>query len=184
MATARSANTVPLRIVQNGGQIVSRTRKAGGTKDFKKNSLCQFGPDGKIYPVPLENNGDYAYINSTNWSIHCVAVEDFDYSEDGTAKFIAYQEIDEDTIIELQSNGASAVNASNIGEQKEMCWDGDNSSMCVVRNLAATDPICEIVDVEQNWNPWKDESDGKHNLVRVKILSSVLDDAPRTSVHE
>ena len=181
MATARTANTVPARIVQNGGEIISRTRKAGGAVDAY---ACQLGlvlRDGTVCPVPKTSTSDLAVINATNYpGPYVMLVEDFDYSEDGTAKYIAYQEITDDTIIEMQSCGAGSVNTANIGEQKELIWNTSNRAV-VMNYGTAAGPLVEIVDVEQNWNPWKDEADGKNNLVRVKILPALTAAAPGTT---
>ena len=179
MATARTANTAPMRIVQNGGQIISRVKKAGGQVDAAQCQLGVLTRNGRIMPAPFIGGTDLLEINATNYpGPYAVLVEDFDYSEDGTAKFIAYQEINDDTIIEMQSLGAGSVNTSNIGEQKALVWNAKSKVVSMNYGPPSANPVVEIVDVEQNWNPWKDEADGKNNLVRVKVLPALTAAAP------
>ena len=181
MATARTANTVPLRIVQNGGQIISRVRTAGGDDDFYQCMLGRKDDAGKIHPIPADTTNTTVINALTEGAkgIHVVCVEDFDYSADGTAKYIAYQEIDRSTVLEVQTLGTAAPTVANIGDQVDLRWVLANRA--TVADFPTTDSpngCARIVDVEQNWNPWKDESDGKNNLIRISILPDLIDVDP------
>jgi len=172
---ALTAITVQARIVKNGGPITSEVWKGDGTNTHVKGQLLK-AANGTVTPVLVLGSSpatlDTDDTGTANIKLF-IALSDVSVA---TSAFVPVQEIKSDTIFQVRlvaSSSGSPVAATALkGDVYALyqlasgVWgiDVDNS----------TKPVVQVVDIEQDFDPYDKDNGENYGRVWVKVLSAIL----------
>lgn len=168
----RAQYQLQVRVVKGGPEprIIRDTYKAKAGTAFPVGTLLSVNTGGRVFPI------DSPYDDTNTNPLRFIALESYDGV--GTNTVIAVQEIDRDTVLEIQTNGDNAATVADI-HKRGVLVKGTNGNWAVV--ITDEDPAVEIIDVEPNFNPAGVNATGKYNKLWVKVLASVLEKAPQAA---
>jgi len=176
---AKLAITVSPQIVKNGGPITKDVYKSHATQVWERGALLKLA-SGLLTPV-VDTSKTSAEIDTddtgTTGARLFVALDD--HLTAGTV-FVAVQEIQADSIIEIQLLNAGAGNATSADVAKGTAYAGyqidtgtvDGSALWGIDVNDTTNPVFSVIDVQSNYLPFKASAD--YDFVYVKVLSAIL----------
>lgn len=179
---ARTEFQFPPRIVKNGGPITSDVYKAyyssGATsEDWYKGQPLSLRDDGTV-TLATDSSG----IGTGGANVRFIALTDHDSSAEGESVFVTVQEITQDTVFEGQLNASSTGDTTPvqamIGDRYDVVLDTSAPYGWGPDVDDTTNPACEIVDVEPNWQWMRNSATEDYGLVRFKFLESIIETAP------
>lgn len=169
------AITVQARIVKNGGPITSEVWKGDGSSLWAKGQLLK-AANGTVTPVLALGSSpatlDTDDTGTSNAKLF-IALSDVTAA---TSDFVPVQEIKSDTIIQVRllasSSGSPKAATAQKGDVYALYQLASGLYGVDVDNT--TKPVVQVVDIEQDVNPYRKTNGENYGFVWVKVLSAIL----------
>lgn len=169
------AFTIQARIVKNGGPITSEVWKGDGSSTWYKGQLLK-AANGTVTPVLALGSSpatlDTDDTGTSNAKLF-IALSDETVA---TSAFVPVQEIRNNTIFEVRlaaSSSGSPVAATALKGDVYALYQLA-SGLWAVDVDNATKPVVQVVDIEQDFDPYHPDNGENYGRVWVKPLSAIL----------
>ena len=172
---AKLAITVQARIVKNGGPITSEVWKGDGSNVWKKGKLLK-AANGTVAPVLILGSSPATLDTDDTGTANAklfIALSDVDSA---TSEFVPVQEIKSDTILQVRLGASSSTDPKAATALK-----GDvyalyqlATGIWAVDVDNTTKPVVQVVDIEQDFDPYAPGNGADYGRVWVKVLSAIL----------
>lgn len=172
---ALTAITVQARIVKNGGPISSETWKGDGSSTWYKGQLLK-AANGTVTPVLALGSSPATLDTDDTGTANAklfIALSDVSAA---TSDFVPVQEVTASTVfqIRLVASGSGSPVAATALKGDVLALYQLASGIWGVDVDNSTKPVVQVVDIEQDFDPYDQDNGENYGRVWVKVLSPIL----------